>query len=156
MELVINKCYGGFGLSPYALQRIQELKGEPCFFFDYDFLHKQNGYTQITIDEANTAFMFQAFKVENPAEYLGNEKDWYEMNKEEKKNYNDKFNNIHIDTSDYERNDPLLVQVVKELGEKANDKHASLSIIEIPDGIEFEIEEYDGMEWVSEKHQTWS
>jgi len=31
-----------------------------------------------------------------------------------------------------------------------------LKIVDIPDGVEWEIEEYDGMEWVAEKHRTWS
>ena len=30
-----------------------------------------------------------------------------------------------------------------------------LGIVEIPDGVEWEIEEYDGDEWVSEKHRKW-
>jgi hypothetical protein len=29
-------------------------------------------------------------------------------------------------------------------------------VIEIPDDVEWEVEEYDGLEWVAEKHRTWS
>lgn len=54
-----------------------------------------------------------------------------------------------------ERHDPDLIKVVEELGEKANGRHAKIEIIEIPDGIEYEIEEYDGVEWVAEEHRTW-
>ena len=32
---------------------------------------------------------------------------------------------------------------------------SELEIIEIPDDIEFTIEEYDGAEWIAEKHRTW-
>ena len=54
------------------------------------------------------------------------------------------------------RDCPLLVQVVEELGEKgASDALSELKVIEIPDGVEWEIEEYDGNEWVSEKHRKW-
>jgi hypothetical protein len=59
------------------------------------------------------------------------------------------------DDCEIERNDPALVQTVEELGDEANGEHATLKIIEIPDGIDFVIEEYDGNEWVSEKHKTW-
>ena len=53
------------------------------------------------------------------------------------------------------RNDPVLVAVVEKLGERANGKHADLKIVEIPDDVQWEIEEYDGSEWVAEKHRTW-
>lgn len=56
---------------------------------------------------------------------------------------------------DIERNDPLLIQVVEELQEKANGSCAKLKIVEIPDGIEWEIDEYDGQESIHEKHDTW-
>jgi hypothetical protein len=57
---------------------------------------------------------------------------------------------------DIPRNDPALVQVVEELGEKASDSCAKLRIVEIPANVEWEIDEYDGDEWVSEKHRRWS
>jgi hypothetical protein len=57
---------------------------------------------------------------------------------------------------DIERNDSLLVQVVEELGDLASGTFSCLKVVEIPDNIEWEIEEYDGMEWVSEKHRSWS
>ena len=53
------------------------------------------------------------------------------------------------------RDDPILIRVVEELGEKASGYVSNLQIVEIPDDVEWEIEEYDGQEWVSEKHRTW-
>lgn len=57
---------------------------------------------------------------------------------------------------DISRSDPRLVAVVEKLGEAANGRHASLKIVEVPDDIEWYIEEYDGVEWVAECHRTWS
>ena len=57
---------------------------------------------------------------------------------------------------DIDRDDPALVAVLKEMGEKANGNHADLKIVEIPANVEWQIDEYDGAEWVSEKHRTWS
>jgi len=54
-----------------------------------------------------------------------------------------------------ERNDPFLVQVVKELGPEADGSFASLKIVEVPDDVKWGIEEYDGAEWVAEIHRTW-
>lgn len=57
---------------------------------------------------------------------------------------------------DIPRDSELLVQVVEELGDEANGKFASLKVVTIPDDVEWEIHEYDGREWVAEKHRTWS
>jgi len=83
------------------------------------------------------------------------EDSFYEMSMEERKAYNESYSSNTIHCRDIERNDPALVKAVEELGDKANGKHAKLDVIEIPDGIDFEVEEYDGKEWVSEKHRTW-
>ena len=53
------------------------------------------------------------------------------------------------------RDDPLLVQVIEELGDAANGPHAALKIVDIPSDVEWTIEEYDGSEWIAEKHRTW-
>jgi hypothetical protein len=62
-------------------------------------------------------------------------------------------NTIHI--YDIRRDDPALVQVVEELGEKSSDRCADLHVVEIPEGVSWLIEEYDGLEHVAERHRTW-
>lgn len=54
-----------------------------------------------------------------------------------------------------DRSNPQLVKCVEKLGKLANGKYAELNVVEIPDGTEYQIEEYDGVEWVAEKHKTW-
>ena len=54
------------------------------------------------------------------------------------------------------RDDPDLVATVRELGENANSRFSKLKIVEIPDDVEWEIADYDGSEWVAEKHRTWA
>lgn len=54
------------------------------------------------------------------------------------------------------RDDPLLLQVFDELGQKAAGWCCHLKAVEIPAGIEWEIDQYDGMERVNEKHRSWS
>lgn len=46
------------------------------------------------------------------------------------------------------RDDPVLVQVVEELGEKANGGFASLGLADVPSGQRWRIDEYDGFESV--------
>ena len=91
MKIVINKCYGGFGLSKEA----------------YEYL--------------GLAWDGHGYEYR----YHGN------------------------------RADHKLVECVETLGDAANGSLAKLKVVEIPDDVEWEIEEYDGVEWVSEVHRTW-
>ena len=56
---------------------------------------------------------------------------------------------------DIARDDPVLVAIVRELGVDADTRYAKLKIVEVPYEVEWQIEEYDGVEWVAEKHRTW-
>ena len=53
------------------------------------------------------------------------------------------------------RDDPALVQVVEELGRSANTQVSFLKVIDIPEGIEWDLEEHAGNEWIAEAHRTW-
>ena len=53
------------------------------------------------------------------------------------------------------RNCPHLVAMVEESGNSIGSSYADLKIVKIPDGVMWQIEEYDGKEWVAEKHRTW-
>ena len=69
-----------------------------------------------------------------------------------------KFLNIPWDGFGYEfmedRAGPALVKCVEALGDEASGPFAELKVVEIPDGVEWEIFEYDGLELVAEKHRT--
>jgi hypothetical protein len=54
-----------------------------------------------------------------------------------------------------ERNDPRLVAAVEKLGDRASGSCSRLKVVEIPDDIEWEISEYDGLESVEEAHRSW-
>lgn len=56
---------------------------------------------------------------------------------------------------DIERDDPVLVQVVEELGEKADGRYSQLKIVEIPDDVRWVLQEYDGRESIHEEHRVW-
>lgn len=52
------------------------------------------------------------------------------------------------------RSDPVLVQVIEQLGNQSQ-VNSNLEIIEVPDDVEWYIAEYDGNEHVAENHRTW-
>jgi hypothetical protein len=59
-------------------------------------------------------------------------------------------------TGDISRGDADLVAIVEEWAGRADGQYSSLKVVEIPDDVEWEIEEYDGREWIAEAHRTWS
>ncbi len=53
------------------------------------------------------------------------------------------------------RTDPRVIDTVERLGSSANGEFAEIEIIEIPDGIEYAINDYDGIETIHEIHRSW-
>ena len=61
------------------------------------------------------------------------------------------------DFSIEDRTDPILVQVVEELGDAANGDCADLCIRELEAGTKYRLQEYDGSEWIeTEEDIEWS
>lgn len=141
MKIVINACHGGFDLSPEAIKYIAEKTGEAVYWFgtvlSEDF--KIATFQPISVEELNkSVFGVRAFKVSNPNE----------LSEEARREHAWNTHNIP-------RNDPVLVEAVEVLGQKADGDFAELKVVEIPDDVEWVIQEYDGYEWIAEKHRTW-
>ncbi len=152
MKLVINKCYGGFSLSARATARLAELKGKQAFFFVNDLADRTR--RQVPIEEVRGMF-WTAYTVPNPPAHPTAQQ-WADMATEERQASNAATEAVSIDVRPETRADPDLVRVVEELGDAANGDCAKLRVIEIPDGVSWEIDEYDGMESVAEKHRSWN
>ena len=61
-----------------------------------------------------------------------------------------KYNSIET------RTNPDLIEAIEKLGsEIASGPCSKIEILEIPDGYDIEIHEYDGKEYVAEKHKKW-
>jgi len=62
------------------------------------------------------------------------------------------FNGCH----DIPRDDQDLISIVQLMGTvAASGRFAMLKIVDIPDDVQWEVEDYDGNEWIAEKHRTW-
>ena len=139
MKVVINSCHGGFGLSHEAIVRYFELQGK-----------------KVWIEESEDwSGHFDYWLVPKEERVVNAESEFWNMSMEERQSYNETWANQNFNERTIERNDPILVQVVKELGELANGRFAELKIVDIPLDIQWTIEEYDGDEWVAEVHRTW-
>jgi hypothetical protein len=58
--------------------------------------------------------------------------------------------------NDIPRDCPVLVAMIEEQGTAVDGDFADLKIVEIPDGVNWFIHEYDGLEHVAERHRTWN
>lgn len=115
MKVVINRCYGGFGVSREALHELRKMGYEPA------------------LKEVDLGEKWPDGSVNN-----------------------DSFLNRSFFLHDgMERHDRELVEVVERMGAAANGACADLGVIEIPDGVDYEVDEYDGKEIVREKHRSW-
>ena len=138
MKIVVNRCFGGFGLSEAAMLRYAEIKGITLYPEPTGF--GRNIYYTVPADK-RVAQM-------SPDE-------WKAASLEQRQAHNEAYSASTLSDSDIERDDPTLVQVVTELGTAADDRYSELEIVEIPDDVKWQIEEYDGKEWVAEVHRTW-
>jgi len=138
MKIVINEDFGGFSLSYEGMLRYALLKGVEL----YPEKGKYDFWTYWTVPVG-----------QRPKETSSTE--WHNMPLEERKAHNESWANASLSERDMPRNDPALVQTVEELGREAGGRFACLKVVDIPDGIDWEIDEYDGKEWVAETHRTW-
>ena len=151
MKLVINTDHGVYGLSYLAMKRYAEIKGITLYPYYWGYACPP------TVEE------IQAGKYPDTAFPL-----LWEAALDLQDNWKISvgFSTVpvvdgKVDTEkmlhdyDLKRDDIALVQAVEELGIKANGFNASLKVVEIPDDVKWQIEEYDCSEWVSEVHRTW-
>jgi hypothetical protein len=110
-------------------------KGEtPYLYADYsyyDSYEKHQRYKKISLEEAD--FISQTKFIYISTKDQGEELTSYPV---------DIFDHYNI-----ERTDPILVSIVETLGsDMASGKYAHLHVEEIPDGIQYKIDDYDGIE----------
>jgi hypothetical protein len=150
MKVVYNNCFGGFGLSPKANRRIAELMGIECHYFKSTY-NKKMEYEPVIGDDRS---MFrQPFTVSNFDELFHEAKKKDPMGKYDVSN--EVYKKYQFPDFRDDRTNPILVQVVEELGKEASGDCAKLEIEEIPDGANYVIEEYDGNESVKPGIRRW-
>jgi hypothetical protein len=133
IKVVYNACYGGFGLSKEACQRYWEIKGQQVWI---------ENDTQFISPGLFTVWLVAP---EDRIPAKGGD-DFYSMNMDERVAYNQAYSKQTWYYNNVDRHDPVLVQVVEELGKKANGNFAELAIDEVYGP--YRIDDYDGNESV--------
>lgn len=128
MKVILNKCFGGFGLSKDAYELYAEKKGIEVYEYYQDL---ELGFDYFTKDSSS---LCKFYFVKDFGEGI-------KLNDEE-------YNKYCLYLSSEYRFDKTLIEVVEELGEKANGNFAELEVVEIPDNSFYKIDEYDGVETI--------
>lgn len=132
-KVVINSCFGGFNLSRKAMEWLYE--------------HECPNIT-MPVDKY---FGGDLKSAEVALKKWKDEKAFFVtyFTKDEK--------NVLCNDRVIPRDNKLLIQCIEELGsDVASGSCAKLKIVEIPDDVDFVIDEYDGSETIHEKHHSWS
>lgn len=138
-EIVISCRYGGFGLSHKAIIRYAELKGITLYPWFDDITREIYG-ERATVDNDEILIHYTTVP----------EKKYKKMREGKRKD------KAYFSGRDFDREDPILIQVIRELKRKADGRFARLKIVKIPDDVEYHISEYDGTEHIAENHRTWA
>lgn len=141
MKIVINNDYGGFNLSTLAIKEYLKLNGKKAYFYNTEFKNTEIYYEQVNENQINLSTI--CFTKDFGMKFKNKD-----ISEAEWKAYS--FNGKSID-----RTDKNLIKVIEKLKDRTNTYCSNLKIIEIPDDIDWVIEEYDGAEWIAEKHRTW-
>ena len=140
--VVINKQHGGFSLSDQGIRRYLEIQG-------LEFWVEENNRFSSLINPRYW-LVPEGQRLADPEAT-----EWHSMSLAERQQHNQTYRQQVFSDRELARDDPILVQVVRELGSEANGRFAELKVVEIPVDVDWEIDEYDGLEWVAEKHRTW-
>lgn len=139
MKIVLNGCYGGFGLSYEAMALYLHAKNREAFFYAdisaYDDYTKVHKYKRVTLPEIRSSQYYMIYcTTTDQGEYLF------------------KFPEDVVNLNDLDRTDPTLISVVEIMGSQAaSGRFASLYIEEIPVDTQYRIDEYDGIESIITK-----
>jgi hypothetical protein len=140
MKIAINKCFGGFSLSEAAYEKLIEWGMPVRAYIEQPRNPKTGLYEHVPENDGEVIFDRD---LSAPGEISATMR---------------RLSGRYWETwirSDKSRAHPLLIRAIEELGDRASGRCAKLAVVEVPDDIEWTIEEYDGMEHVAEVHRTW-
>lgn len=141
-KVVINACFGGFGLSPKATLWLWE-NGAPVQVTPVDKYFSHQGDDDSVLGKKQRLTRWREW-------LAGDQKTWSGF-----LNVFTPNESCVLYADKIPRDDPKLIGCIEKFGEAANGACAKLKIVEIPDDVEWQIAEYDGNEHVEEVHRTW-
>ena len=135
-KVILNKCYGGFDVSDKGYQLYAKKKGLQLFRYEITFDGGQPMYKKTEKIGLGTSYFTKD---------LGNNIGMLDKD----------YDKYCLYLRDNHREDTVLIEVIEELGEEASGMCGKLKVVEIPDDLDYVIDEYDGIETLHERVQEW-
>lgn len=135
MKVILNKCFGGFHPSTECYELYCKKKDLSCYWYDYDWKH--HDYVKVT--EFNSLVRYDCV-TKDFGPFIEGSSD---------------FDSHIINLFEDHRTDPILIECVEELKEQASSAVSKLVVVEIPDDMDYVIDNYDGIETLHENVRTW-
>lgn len=139
MKVILNKQFGGFHPSPVAYMAYAKKCGFPLYAYKLNSFSRENKYERQDVCDPKDNWVWFFKKDFGPA---------FSMTEEE-------FDEYYFSLGSDDREDPVLIEVVEELGEDASAYVSKLVVVEIPDGLDYTVDDYDGMETLHQKVKIW-
>ena len=141
-KVILNKCFGGFDVSPKAYQLYAMYKGY-SHLYKYQPTSSLNNVTYKLVDLFDEHLLH--FYV---TKYFGKEFSKNDISKED-------WEKHILYLNDDNREDDILIKVVEELGDEASGRFGQLVVVQIPDDLDYVIDNYDGIEILHARVETW-
>lgn len=141
MKVLKNESFGGFGLSDKAYEWLIRNKKIP--FLDVDISKMFCDKIKETVKKKFGEEILCIYKMDDEIGFSKIGMSVYGFA-------------IHSDRDKEIRIHKGIIECFEAIGSKEfNQRCSSAVLVEIPDDIEWEIDEYDGNETIREKHRTW-
>lgn len=150
-KVIINKCFGGYGFDPFTVQKYAEAKGVRLYWYKRDcnvYIGNLKEYMvkipfEMIMKDDGVRLWYVALTKDMGDSYI---RDWNDENV--------CSNEFEIPNNDTSRTDPVLIGIIEKYGDQNTHSCHAPTVVEVPDGVEWIIEEYDGFETLHEKHRV--
>ncbi len=150
-KVIINKCFGGYGFDPFTVQKYAEAKGIRLYWYKWDHMVDVG-----TLKEYMVKTPFEKI-MEDDSLHIGYHAFTRDMGDTHIRDWRDEnccTDEFYIKNDDASRTDPVLINIIEKYGnQNVHGCHAP-TVIEVPDGVEWVVYEYDGLETLHEKHRV--
>lgn len=146
-KVIINKCFGGYGFVPFTIQQYADAKGIKLYWYTRDCSRDvgraKEALISTTIDEINQRDdllmdVYPIMRDMGDAFILA----WGENS--------DLI--FEMPPKEMSRVDPVLIEIIERYGDQNVHGCYAPKVVEVPDGVAWVVEEYDGFESLHEAH----